>query len=551
MKKEIFLTTIVVGITLLLTGVAFPNVPPVPVNQSIGLPDTIFNNMVEADCRICHDDSAVTGSTPNVDRHHLLTGSALPQGECSVSGTLCLSDADCDSDICSQSPEESCSVDNDCDNAGLGETCGEVCIGETVAPYLDANGDGVDDTAYGCLSCHGRTDVGGIINFLVERDCLQCHIQIAGEGSVHHLLPVAQGTGDDDIGDNGKGDCTPCHGDVVDDIGDGHTIPAYTPSFVTPSPSGGAGLPVNSRGNGAGACDYCHDAGTDIVSSVDVYENKDTHHNTGVFLSQTGGINNDACTWCHNWSQTEEYAIRGCEGCHGYESLHNIQADTNGNCCVDVGEELPGYGHVGADNPGAGSDCWGCHGFSFTSSAAPGSGPTVPSIASVEPLVMTAGTSTQVMVLGSSFTNTVGMADFTSNVVLTALADGSTTELTPDPIDSCAMVVTVPATMSTGNYALRAVKDAVESDPVVISITPATEVSGVQCSKCLGTLTITGSGFGDTPPEGTEEDINVEEGGRPLDVVSWSDTEIKASGARCSGTVTVNTLFGQETFDQP
>jgi hypothetical protein len=143
------------------------------------------------------------------------------------------------------------------------------------------------------------------------------------------------------------------------------------------------------------------------------------------------------------------------------------------------------------------------------------------------------------------------MANFTSNVVLTALADGSTTELTPDPIDSCAMVVTVPATMSTGNYALRAVKDAVESDPVVISITPATEVSGVQCSKCLGTLTITGSGFGDTPPEGTEEDINVAEGGRPLDVISWSDTEIQASGARCSGTVTVNTLFGQETFDQP
>jgi hypothetical protein len=479
----------------------------------------------------------------------LLHGSALPLGECSVNGDACIADtglligADyCDPAICSRPDSvEGCSVDTDCDDNGLGETCGEVCIGETVVPYIDADGDGTQDTAYGCLSCHEQSDAGGVISFLVERDCLECHIQIAGEGSVHHLLPVAQGL-DSPLGTADVGDCTPCHGDVVDDIGDGHVKPTYEPSLVTPAPSEDPAAP--------GGCNFCHDAGTDTLSGVVVFSNEDTHHNTGVFRSETGGTNQDTCNWCHDVFQPEAKKIRVCEGCHGLESLHNIQADSNDDCCVDVGGELPGYGHVGADNPGAGSDCWGCHGFSFASGSAPGSGPTVPSIDSVDPLVMSSGAVTQVMVLGSAFTNTAGMLEYTSNVVLTA-QDGSTIVLTPDAIDACAMVVTVPGTMSTGNYTLRAVKDTVESDPVVISITPPAEIAGVQCSKCLGTLTITGSGFGDTPPEGTEEDINVSEGGRQLNVISWSDTEINASGARCRGTVTVNTLFEQQTFEQP
>jgi hypothetical protein len=28
---------------------------------------------------------------------------------------------------------------------------------------------------------------------LVERDCLQCHIQVPGDGSVHHVTATAQG----------------------------------------------------------------------------------------------------------------------------------------------------------------------------------------------------------------------------------------------------------------------------------------------------------------------------------------------------------------------
>ena len=38
------------------------------------------------------------------------------------------------------------------------------------------------------------------------------------------------------------------------------------------------------------------------------------------------------------------------------ESLHNIQADSDADGSIVVGGEDAGYGHVGADNPGDGSD---------------------------------------------------------------------------------------------------------------------------------------------------------------------------------------------------
>jgi hypothetical protein len=124
-----------------------------------------------------------------------LYGNSLPQGECSANHNACLSDASCDPGICSNtSPSQSCKVDGDCPESGLGETCGEICIGETVIPILDTNQDGVDDTHYGCLNCHEQAAVDGVITFLVERDCLQCHIQVPADGSVHHQTGKTQGT---------------------------------------------------------------------------------------------------------------------------------------------------------------------------------------------------------------------------------------------------------------------------------------------------------------------------------------------------------------------
>jgi hypothetical protein len=357
---------------------------------------------------------------------------------------------------------------------------------------------------------------------------------------------MAQGN-DSPLGDPAVGDCTPCHGTLVDDIGDGHQIPVYAPSLVTPKPIGGDGGPLNSRGNGAGACDYCHDSGTDNASSVQVFTNDDTHHKTGVFQSETGVSNNDACQWCHNVFLPDEYLIRTCEGCHGYESLHNIQVDSEPDGDIEVGGELPGYGHVGADDPGAGSDCWGCHGFAQSST--PGAGPVTPYISNSSLLVIAAGTDTQVTLTGTAFTNLVGTTQYTSDVVLTA-ADGSTVILAPDSITQGSLTITIPGTTDTGNYILQAVKGDAASNPAVITIKPAVAISSTMCGGCTGVVTINGYGFGDAPPEGAQDYLNVMADGVLAEILSWTDTQIQVYGGCGYEEITVNALFGSATRQQ-
>ena len=537
-RKAVLSSAIIAGITLFFANAGFTDVPAPPANQTFGIDDGIFSNMLAVDCRVCHDDTSVVGPTPNVDRHHLLYGNPLPQGACSVNGNACLSDGDCDQGICSEPPSEICTLDTDCNDFASGETCGEVCIGETAVPIIDADQDGTSDTTYGCLNCHGVIGTDPI-EFGVERDCLVCHTQVPGEASVHHLTGTAQGT-DSPIGDTDKGDCTPCHGDLVDDIGDGHAIRSYEPSTVTPSPSGGEGQPLNGYGNGSGACDYCHDYGTDTDSGVEVFSNADTHHNTGIFLSETGVTNDTTCTWCHNMSLPSEYAIRTCEGCHGFESLHNIALDSNDpDTELIVGTENPGYSHVGS-----GDDCWGCHGFA--SSSAAGTNSITPFISSVSPMAIPAGSNASVTLTGQAFTNVAGSTEYISDVSLTA-ADGSSVTLTPDIISQGAMTVTIPGSIATGNYNVQAVKGDVASNPVVLSIKPEVEIADVICSE--GILTITGSGFADAPPEGAEEYINVEVDGVPVEIISWTDTGIEVAVSNCSGTVTVNALYGSDTYE--
>jgi hypothetical protein len=559
-KKVFYLIIIIAVITFLLFGGAvWADIPAPPVNQQVGFDDGVFDNLVEADCRLCHDDPSVVGPTPNVERHHLLHGLPLPQGECSVNANACLSDSDCDLSICS-STGATCTDDDDCPDYNFGETCGEVCMGETVVPNIDTDQDGIPDTTYGCLSCHEQDTSGGVITFLVERDCLVCHVQATGEGSIHHLTATAQGI-DSPLGNPDIGDCTPCHGTLVDDIGDGHAIPTYDPSLMTPFPSGGDGEPLNIRGKGAGACDYCHDWGTDSYTNVQVFTNVDTHHKTGVFLSETGVINTDTCLWCHQVipPTPSEYDIRTCEGCHGYESLHSIAVDsdtgclfadpTDPDCEVIVGGEEPGYSHVGND-----IDCWGCHGFtdsfaktSGTSSSSSGR-PVTPYIKNSDVRVITAGTDTTVTLTGSAFTNLVGTFQWTSDVVLTDVNDSSLI-LIPESISQGSLKVTIPGTMPVGNYTMQALKgDDAASNPVVISVKPEVVITDVKYCRLLGILFITGSGFGEKP-EGTDDYINVMKGDRMLNILFWTDVAILAFGARCGETVTVNALFGSATYD--
>jgi hypothetical protein len=114
-------------------------------------------------------------------------------------------------------------------------------------PYPDGSG------IYTCVSCHSDT-------FIAERNCVTCHT-----GSPHHKTADAD-----------AGDCQLCHGSIVDNMDDGHYIPTYAPSLVTPTRSLGDGLPLNSHGSGAGACNYCHD--DDGLLMPVILTNMDLHH---------------------------------------------------------------------------------------------------------------------------------------------------------------------------------------------------------------------------------------------------------------------------------
>ena len=102
-RKELLAIIVAVVIMLLSFGTVWANIPAPPVNQTLGFYDTIFNNLTEAECRVCHDDPGISGPTSNVDRHHLLYGQPLREGICSVNSNACLSDANCNAGICSSS----------------------------------------------------------------------------------------------------------------------------------------------------------------------------------------------------------------------------------------------------------------------------------------------------------------------------------------------------------------------------------------------------------------------------------------------------------------
>jgi Cys-rich repeat protein len=661
--KKLSLVALVAAIAM-LTGVAMANVPAPPVNQILGFDDTEFNALTEADCRFCHDSGIP-------DRHHMLYGSALTagvcsnaNGTCSTAGTPCVQDSDCPAgetcdagtpgaclknedcaqpiDFCfitgdpcpgtcsisgdpcgedAQCPAgETCVGGGDCPSSYTGQTCGQpICYGESAVWDPDADGDGSLDTAYGCLNCHYEDNSGGVINFVVTRDCLLCHQAGLNQPNVHHKFG----------GTAQSGDCVACHGDVVDNPGgckelccapsfgptagtctstcttdadcgggqlcvalgpeapcdDGHDIPTYTPSLVTPEPSihthacefsmepcesnqecvsgtcsvaatecwddgdcpageicnGGERCDESIELSPAGACTFCHEPGIDTVSGVEVVDNHDTHHHTGVYKTPTGGSQRDKCAWCHeagnphNTGGHELTRIRFCENCHGYESLHNIQVDTNGGGVVPGGEDY-GFGHIGRDNPldpENDSDCWGCHAISAAAEGVVlGSG--VPSLTSVDPIIIAAGTPTQLAITGATFLN----GDLA--VTLTA-ADGSVITLAAADVTDGSLSATANA--AAGTYALQVVKDGEASNAIAVTVVPDVAIADVMCSKCLGTMTITGVNFAEKPA-GTDEDISVTEDGRPLNVISWSDTEITVSGARCRGDVVVNGVYG-------
>lgn len=205
------------------------------------------------------------------------------------------------------------------------------CHGESVS---DVHHTLANDQQLACLTCHSITSADGSFQLVFTTNCLECHEQQPGNASVHHLTNTAQ-----------LGDCVACHDALVQNLDDGHYIPTYAATMVTPKPSGGAGP------DGRGSCKYCHDWGNDDTTGELIFSNMQTHHETGF------GQQGDKCSWCHNPSVGSALAIRACEQCHAPLSIHNIQTDTNGDGIITPGGEAPNFGHIGSNE-----DCLGCHG---------------------------------------------------------------------------------------------------------------------------------------------------------------------------------------------
>jgi hypothetical protein len=237
--------------------------------------------------------------------------------------------------------------------------------------------NGIDDNGDKKIDCNDSKCVGDpactdetCANYINKGDCNKdpycewlgkgwnsyCSDAISGIPSVNQnigFLDTSSNKTDKphDSAEAQAGNCTFCHGDIVDNMDDGHYIPTYPPSLVTPWPSG----KDLSGPNGEGNCVFCHFASVyeGDGGPVLIMDNATNHHDTG-FYDKEG----TKCGWCHDVFTVDppsisitEDSIRKCQGCHGIDSLHNIQV-------ISPGSELPGFGHIGSNE-----DCFGCHGF--------------------------------------------------------------------------------------------------------------------------------------------------------------------------------------------
>ena len=215
-----------------------------------------------------------------------------------------------------------------------------------------------------------------------------------------------------------------------------------------------------------------------------------------------------------------------CEKCHSVQSIHNIQAVNNGQ---------PGNGHIGNN-----SDCNGCH-ASWVAGAAPMQGPIIPSVDSITPSVVLAGSANAITITGLNFVNDA----YTSVVSV----DGVT--YTPASITDKQIVVNIPA-LNAGVDTVQLVKGTEKSK--LATLTVVTRTTAASAKLVAGSITITGANFGPNPdPAFSDLGVFITHTvkGKPATfraiVVSWSDTRIvvNAGTAIVNYQLTVKDLNGQ------
>ncbi len=548
---------------ILLTGVTVQaSLPPPPVNQYLGITDARFKEMTFVTCLGCHgvpgNSIAPLKSGYLPDRHHLRLDT--PIGEYSAS------------------------------------------------PYPEKSPDG----KHKCVTCHlidwvedPSRPAGGFFRFAQDpgdaqfRDCLNCHTQKKnrqGEliATVHHLTDRAQ-----------QADCHICHGSLIDNPNGDHRIPDpanhpddpenhYDISLTTPWP--GIGFynsrvqlrsalraafayklelpvdpseeqlqrkaeaeaqieyildnfdpPLGETGRPMGNCSYCHFAGVDDLTGQRININYANHHGTGVGQPGSGSVH--SCTLCHQPYSPPDYTIRGCERCHGINSLHSIEYDAMGDGIV-VGEEQPYFGHIGHQK-----NCDGCHKntpnqmISASTSGPPST--IIPGISEISETAITAGVSTHLQVIGSGF---VDFATSPSGEMATWLrltrSDGMVIDIQPDDLSATHMEATIPANLQAGSYTLAVTKrdpagKELSSTAVHILLRPEVTISSALCEG--ERLTLSGTGFGgylEAENSGTAVSAN----GKSCTIDSWSNERIVAECvAGITNPIRVDSVFGDAT----
>ena len=510
------------------SSLAWGLIPPPPVNQNMGIPDTVFNFLNANVCVNCHGGNPPTGvpvnPAYNPDRHHLRVGQPID---------------------------------------GIPD----------FPPYRDADGDGILDTTFACTNCHAILfdPITGMQELDPSfRDCLTCHIA-ENDTTVHHATARAQ-----------DGNCFQCHGSVVqgidvltetgkrpDPVNPGQTIPVdiptYQTSLVTPFRSGKPNADfsiVSSAGTSPGNCNFCHNTGDGSPNAtpepfnlrdgtsvmIGIFRNMDNHHGTGFF-------GEGKCSWCHDVFTPSATSIRVCERCHDRLTIHNIEFDAVGDG-TQPGQELPYFGHIG--NP---DNCWGCHGnnsdiqpLATTSSV---SSAIVPTLISLSTQSIQNGTDVLVTATGVSFVNTAVINGqeytFTSEVQLTD-SQGNVTILQPTTIDSNQLEVIIPGTMAANTYALQIKKAFQYSNPFGFVITESlTAYDGYIYTPYGALVVVTGKGFTNSldmvDVMGSGTSIVNQDGLRAAKVYIWNDDLIVAHFYENPTSVTVTNIFG--TLDVP
>ncbi len=452
MEKRNLIHYFILPIIALLILVGLVLALPPPVDQRLGVYDTLFINLAENNCRGCH-------ATGVPDSHHILV------------------------------------------------TTGK----------------------YGCQNCHPLLPNGTGVTMI--RNCLQCHNNTFNGMNIrrpHHETQAAMDR-----------HCNACHGGLVDNYDDGHYIPAYAPTSMTPNTKYKA---INQpSGRKWGGCESCHEA--NLSANLPIYSNNNTHHRLG---NLSGFINQDVtkCEICHDMHNATygSDSIRYCERCHGTTSLHNIQYD------IANTSSLSGYGHLGPN------DCQGCHASYVAGSLAPGSDLIIPTINSLSTNHVHENEAVEITIYGDDFVTTVDNVTRSSIVAITdgVVVNGTTSSnitITPTNITSSEISVTIPP-LAEGMYAIYVIKDGHESNKRPFASVPAIKISSAVLNYTA--VKISGSGFGTYYPEYSNwTTVTIQNGTmfRSVELINWSETsiDVTSTDAIIGDTATVISMYGNNS----